>query len=407
MKRRDFLRFGTGLVLTGNLAMLPARPASASGGVLRPTWLSFGLNGPAQGNSRFPLTLALSKARSGKNADFQRDVSQAIARQLQAEGNLVDFKDEVDINSGTLLGAALDYENVLAARLGTSSFVVLHLVGHGVLLNFDRNRGWKMISSFPFPVTLLRASDGRNIQAEALKYLPEAYTDPQNSFATSFAKTARRLAPRWQDRERGFNVRIMSSRIHPEVESKLKNWGIAKSINETWLGHLASAAACDGLGIPIVPFVETQALGKFTYKFSEQLVAQNVQLPEEADIDLRLHVSLRNIAREVKYLKQLQRWEVARMVVMDVRVLDDQNQEIVTLRAGYLDDQPDTLAREEDLVPARDAHFFDMAIYRGLQSLFSAVDKQDTARLAKLFIKPDAAQQKGIERFRNQYQKAY
>ncbi len=405
MDRREFIKFGAGLSLVGDLAHSESLPKMQpqSGAIIKPTWLSFGLNGPAQGVTRFPLTMALA---SNRKPDFQFEVSQAIAKQLKAAGDIADFKNTTEFNSGTMLGAALDYENVLEARLGSSSFIVLHLVGHGVLLNFDRTRGWKMQSSFPFPVTLLRESQGGNSQAEASKYLVEAYTDGQNSFATSFANAAKRLAPRWKDSDRSFNVRVMSSKIHPEAQGKLGGWGLAKNINDVWLGHLASAAVCESLGIPVVPFVETQALGKFTYKFSERLTAQNVQLPSEADIDLRLHVTLRNVAREIKYRNQFQRWEATRMVVMDVKVLDDQNEEVVALRLGYQDDQPDALAKEEDNSPARDAHFFDMAIYRGLQTLFSGIDKGDKTQLAKVFVKPDAKQQEAIDRFKRQYQKA-
>ena len=164
-----------------------------------------------------------------------------------------------------------------------------------------------MRSSFPFPVTLVRESQGGDAQVEASKYLLEAYTDAQNSFATSFAKASKRLATRWTDDDRSFNVRVMSSNIHPEAQGKLKTWGIAKNINDVWLGHLASAAICESLEIPVVPFMETHALGKFTYKFSERLTAQNVKLPSDEDIDLRVHITLRNCAREIKYRNQFQR----------------------------------------------------------------------------------------------------
>lgn len=433
MKRRDFLKYGlaAGMLkeLAGNLvfaeesaswatpAATAASPASSAASstataaparvqLLKPTWLSFGLNGPAQGGTRFPLTAGLTQAKPGRKGDFQFEVSQAIARQLRADGNLVDFRDSTDINGGLMLGAVLDYENVLTAKVGSSSFIVMHLVGHGVLLNFDRNRGWKMLSSFPFPVTLLRESQGGNTTAEALKYLPEAFGDNQNSFATAFVQAAQRVAPRWRENERGFNVRVMSSSIHADVQSKLANWGIARNIGQSWLGHLTSAAICEGLAIPVVPFVETQALGKFTYKFSEKLVAQNVRLPDEGDIDLRIHVTLRNIGREVKFRNQYQRWEVLRMVVLDVKVLDDRNEEVLALRMGYQDEVPDSLASEQELVPARDAHFFDMAIYRGLTTLFTGIDRQDKSLLAKVFVKPDSEQQKRLDAFRNKYQKA-
>lgn len=393
---------GVSIQLAPQLALAEAQGVAP----IKPVWLSFGLNGPAEGATRFPLTMALSNERTPNAPDFQLQVSRSIGEQLKAAGDIAEFRDAADFNSGVMLGAVLDYENVLSARVGAASFIVLHLVGHGVLMNFDRQRGWKMLSSFPFPVTLLRDSKGLDAQTEAPRYLLEAYAGGQNSFATSFAKMAKRLAPRWKDTDRGFHARVMSSSIAPDVQAKLKTWGISKNVSETWFGHLASAAACEGLAIPVIPFVETQALGRFTYKFSDRLTAQNVRLPDEADIDLRLHVNLRNIVRDVKFRNQYQRWEVARAVVMDVRALDDRNEEIVTLRMGYQDDQPDTIAKEEDLVPARDAHFFDMAIYRGLQTLFSAIDKRDQVQLAKVFVKPDAEQQKRIERFRVQYQKA-
>ena len=92
---------------------------------------------------------------------------------------------------------------------------------------------------------------------------------------------------------------------------------------------------------------------------------------------------------------------------MDVKVLDDRNEEIVALRVGYQDDLPDALAREEDNSPARDAHFFDMAIYRGLQTFFSAIDKDDKALLARVFVKPDAKQQGGLSEFRRKYRQAF
>ncbi len=403
MQRRRFIQACAGLGLARGL--WPG--VSWAEARIRPTWLSFGLNGPASSATRFPMTENLMHARSSKNGNFLHDVSQSISSLLHESGDLVEFRDTLDFNAGPMLGAALDYENVLSARLGASSFLVLHLIGHGVLLNFDRGRGWKMLSSFPFPVTLLRESTGGDPQAEGQKYLMDAYTNTQNSsFSTAFVKAAKRLAPGWKESGNGFNVRVMSSTFHPDVMSKLSKWNLSKNINATWLGHLASAAACEAIGVPVVPFAENQSLGQFSYMFTNRLVAQNVRLPDMNDIDLRLHITLRNLAREVKFRNQYQRWEVNRMVVIEVKALDDRNEEILAMRFGYQDDHPDTLAREEDLVPARDAHFFDMAIYRGLLAFFSALDRQDMEALAKLYIKSDAEQQQRIERFRNLYQRA-
>ena len=410
LNRRDIIILSAAWTL-GSRSLLAQSAGHEAGRSTKPTWLGFGLNRPADGGQdRFPLTMAmLAVPRSGRQGSFQIDVNEAIVPQLKTVGDLVTFKDTNDFGENVMLAAILDYENVLDARVGTSAFIVMHLVGHGVLLNFDRARGWSMRSSFPFPVTLLRESRGGNATSEARQYLAEAYTGSQNSFATSFAKAVKRLSPRWKDSGSGhnFNIRVMSSTIHPEAQSKLSSWGIAKNVNSTWLGHLASAAICEGLDVPVVPYEESHALGNYTYTFSERLVAQNVRLPGEDDIDIRIHATLRNIGREIKYRSQLQRWEVTRMVVIDLRILDDRNEEIVALRLGYQDDQSDALAREEDNSAARDAHFFDMAIYRGLQTLFGGIDKNDKSLLAKVFVKPDAKQQDGLTEFRRRYRQAF
>lgn len=405
LNRRKFcaLSLGAGLITTC------AKGQGLSSNI-HPVWLGFGLNiGANAAAQRFPLSSALLPTqRSGRKTTFQLEINEAISQQLRSLGDVVSFKNTTDIGGDTLLGAVLDYENVLEARLGDASFMVMHLVGHGVLLNFDRNRGWSMRSSYPFPVTLLRESQG-NTDSTAKQYLADAYLDPQNSFATSFAKTTKRLAPLWHESANGsgFNIRVVDSSIHQDVSNKLKSWGIERNITPTWLGHLASAAICEGLDVPIVPFAETQSLGNYTYKFSERLVAQNVRMPAENDIDLRLHVSLRNISREIKFRNQFQRWEATRIVVFDIKVKDDRNEEIFSTRMGYQDDQPDALAREEDNSPARDAHFFDMAIYRGLLMLFSGIEKEDLGLLTKVFVKPNQQQAQAISAFRARYRKAF
>ena len=42
----------------------------------------------------------------------------------------------------------------------------------------------------------------------------------------------------------------------------------AANVNDAWLGHLASAALCEAMQVPVVPFRETQALGQFSYHFN-------------------------------------------------------------------------------------------------------------------------------------------
>lgn len=406
LKRREFCSLLMAAGLPGAHAI--AQPNQPN--VIHPVWLGFGLNiGANAATQRFPLSSGLLPTqRTGRKTTFQLEVNDAISQQLRLLGDIVTFKDSTDIGGDTLLGAVLDYENVLSARLGDASFMVLHMVGHGVLLDFDRNRGWSMRTSYPFPVTLLRESQGSS-ESTARQYLADAYLDPQNSFATSFAKATKRLAPRWRDATTGsgFNIRVTNCTIHPDVMSKLSDWGIEKNITPTWLGHLASAAICEGLDVPVVPYAETRALGNYTYKFSERLTAQNVRMPSDEDIDLRIHVSLRNVSREIKYRNQFQRWEATRIIVVDIKVKDDRNEDLLSIRMGYQDDQPDALAKEEDNSPARDAHFFDMAIYRGLSYFFSGIEKDDLSVLAKVFVKPDQQQTQAISNFRNRYRKAF
>ncbi len=405
LKRREFCAWSMALGVTGSEAMAQSQSAN-----IHPVWLGFGLNiGANAAAQRFPLSNALLPIqRPGRKTTFQLEVNEAISQQLRALGDTVTFQNATDIGGDTLLGAVLDYENVLEARLGDANFIVMHMVGHGVLLDFDRTRGWSMRASYPFPVTLLRESKG-STESTAKQYLADAYLDPQNSFATSFAKATKRLSPRWKQNggASGFNIRVTSCTIHPDVAVKLKTWGIEKNISPTWLGHLASAAICEGLDVPVVPFAETQSLGNYTYKFSDRLTAQNVRMPSDDDIDLRIHVSLRNMAREIKYRNQFERWEAARMIVLDIKVKDESNQDILAIRMGYQDEQPDALAREEDNSPARDAHFFDMAIYRGLNLFFSGVEKGDLNLLAKVMVKPDPQQSQAINEFKRRYRNGF
>jgi hypothetical protein len=401
LSRRDFA------ILSGLSAFADLGRAAAT---VRPNWLGFGLNRPELGEERFPLTLGVMKAPQTASAPpFQIEVNRAIASQFRSAGDFVGEAATNAIGGEPMLAAVLDYENVLQARLGSASFVVLHLVGHGVLLDFDRGRGWSMRSSFPFPVTLLRESQVGSASTEVKRYVREAYLAPQQSFVTSFVQTAKRLSSNWHDSGagRGFNVRVMSSSIHPDAGAKLNAWSIGRNIHANWMGHLVSAALCEALDIPVVPYAENTALGSFTYTFDDRLVAQNVRLPEEADIDLKVHVTLRNVGREIKFRSQLQRWEVVRMVVFDVRVVDDRNEELVSTRMGFQDDLPDTLAREDDNSPARDAHFFDMAIYRGLVAFFRAIDRDDKAALSRLYVKVDATQQAAYGRLRTKYRQAF
>ena len=95
------------------------------------------------------------------------------------------------------------------------------------------------------------------------------------------------------------------------------------------------------------------------------------------------------------------------MVVFDIRALDDRNEELLSTRMGFQDVLPDNLAREEDNSPARDAHFFDMAIYRGLVAFFRAIDQDDKAALSKLYLKIDAGQQAAFGHFRAKYRRAF
>ncbi len=384
--------------------------STRSGASVRPNWLGFGLNRPELGNERYPLTLgAMKNSRPASGVTFQVELNRHIFSQLRAAGGVIGEAMSNTVGGELMLAAVLDYENVLQARLGTTSFVVLHLVGHGVLLDFDRARGWSMQSSFPFPVTLLREGQGGTASIEAQQYVKDAFLSPQQSFATSFVQTAKRLAPAWRDTGagRGFNVRVISSSIHPDASAKLKSWSIDRNVGSTWIGHLVSAAICEALDIPVVPFAENSALSNFTYTFDDRLVAQNISLPPEADIDLRVYVTLRNVGREIKYRSQLQRWEVIRMVVFDIRALDDRNEELLSTRMGFQDVLPDNLAREEDNSPARDAHFFDMAIYRGLVAFFRAIDQDDKAALSKLYLKIDAGQQAAFGHFRAKYRRAF
>jgi hypothetical protein len=406
MQRRDLLLFASCASIIPNYSY--TQPTTS----IIPNWMGFGLNVSASKERvRFPISMPLMSSRKvGKKSNFQSELNEAIAQQLRLAGNFVTFQPVNNFDENWMLAAALDYENVLEVKLGTTSFIILHLIGHGMLLNFTGNRGWRLQSSFPFPVTLIRERHNGTLSDEVNKYIVEAYTDNQNSFATSFAKFAKRLAPKWKDAvtgQQGFNIRVIQSSIALEVQAKLKEWGISGNLNADWLGHLTSAAMCEGLEVPVVPFAETKSLNDFNYLFVNRLEAEKVTLPNISDIDIRVNVAFSKISREIKYRTQLQRWEVIRIIVIDLQVLNDRDDEIVSVRLGYQDPQPDVLSQEVDNSPSRDAHFYDMAIYRGLNSLFYGIDKEDHELLAKIYVKPDNKQLHGFNKFRSIYRRAF
>jgi hypothetical protein len=144
--------------------------------------------------------------------------------------------------------------------------------------------------------------------------------------------------------------------------AQLQEYKLDQKFNADFLGFQASAAICDGLDIPLLPFKETDALAnRYATKFSESLITQDkIAIP---NADLEFEVVLIKASKEKVPSRQQGIIYLKRRIIIGVRIFDrglpaDQ-QKILQVVAGAPEDsdiirydQPD------DDNPDRDFVFF-------------------------------------------------
>ena len=401
IKRRTLLKAAAGWVVASGLpGFLPAYAADRTKPKSAPVWAGFGLNGgPAQ--ARYELTRRyLQKKRGGISiSDTQafKFMNDALKEQItKLAPQLVVFKPEVKLGEDYLVGMAHDYEASTAIRRvdlkepTIDGSIVTFLAGVGLILNYEKNSGWRIISSFAFVTRDTRKiPDVSKASENAVDMLGDSYLVHATAFATflsRFGKWNAGYSP-------NFFARVTISKVSEGALAQLQEYKLDQKFNADFLGFQASAAICDGLDIPMLPFKENDALAnRYATKFSESLITQDrIAIP---DADLEFEVVLIKATKEKVPSRQQGIIYLKRRIIIGVRVFDKtsgQPEKLLQVVAGAPEDsdiirydQPD------DDNPERDFVFFDRLLYRTLSGLMKGIAKNDAEAITSLGVNYDS-----------------
>lgn len=387
-QRRAVLKAGAGLALAAGvpgLSVLHAeekrlQPKSP------PVWTGFGLNGSA-GQARFDLTrryvakfqngMALTKPEA--LAFIRKPLQELLAKQNPP---LVQFKDAVNLGEDLLLGMAHDYEAAVALRRvdlqkpAIDGILFTFMAGVGMVLNFEKNVGWRVISSFSF-VTRDESviADVAQFKEAAVDHLGAAYLSHAQAFTTFLARFNK-----WDTGFRSnFFAKVTRIAVGKIAQPKLLEYKLENLLTTEFIGFEVSAAVCDGLTIPLLPFQENDALAKrYATKFSESLMTQDaIVIP---DTDLEFEVTLVDVIKEKIPSRQRGVITLKRQVVISFRAFertgkaaDARTKIFQTLAAAPMDDDVISYGAPEDDTPERDFIFFDRLLIRTLSQLMTGI----------------------------------
>ncbi len=401
IKRRTLLKAAASWVVASGLpGFLPAYAADRTKPKSAPVWAGFGLNGgPAQ--ARYELTRRyLQKKRGGISiSDTQafKFMNDALKEQItKLAPQLVVFKPEVKLGEDYLVGMAHDYEASTAIRRvdlkepTIDGSIVTFLAGVGLILNYEKSSGWRIISSFSFVTRDTRKiPDVSKANENAVDMLGDSYLVHATAFATflsRFGKWNAGYSP-------NFFARVTISKVSEGALAQLQEYKLDQKFNADFLGFQASAAICDGLDIPMLPFKENDALAnRYATKFSESLITQDkIAIP---DADLEFEVVLIKATKEKVPSRQQGIIYLKRRIIIGVRVFDKtsgQPEKLLQVVAGAPEDsdiirydQPD------DDNPDRDFVFFDRLLYRTLSGLMKGIAKNDAEAITSLGVNYDS-----------------
>jgi len=396
--RRQLLLAGTGVASLSWPILALAQPAGQrSRPKSPPVWTGFGLNGGAA-QARYDLTREfVSQTRKLSLSDskaFTEESKRTASLLSQQKPPLVQFKDSVEFGEDMLVGFAHDYEIAIGARLEldgeTANRVLIVMSGVGLVLSFSQSTGWRIVSSFPFIWRGERpGGDLKDLRARTVALMGDAYKGYSNAFV--------HFLGRFNKWDQGFSsnyfARLTKASIHPDALAKLVSFKIEKILNQELLGFSSSAAICDNLNIPLLPFQENDALAKrYAVKFSDDLSAQNeIAIP---DADLKFEIVLRHLDKRVIHSTQLNRTRIVRNLVIRFSAFDEyangKDKRFLDVVADATHEDRTALNSSEDDTPERDLMFFDRLLSRALVNLLSGMAKRDAQTLAMANVKLDA-----------------
>ena len=351
---------------------------------------------PAQ--DRFGLTRAwVQRTRGGLPltdvAAFDRVRDLLLPQLRPLAGSSLQMKNEVEAGQDLLLGFAHDYETFVGARVekdgDNANTLVVFMAGVGLVLGYDSNTSWRMVSSFPF---MLRGEwplqSMNDVRGQAVARMDDVY----QQYTRAFTQFLGRFNKPGQGYSGNYFAQLTRAEVHKEALAKITTLGIEGMLNADLLGFSASSTICDALSVPMLPYRENDALAKrYAVKFSSVNAAQDVaQIP---DADLRFEVILRDIDKQVIPSRQKGITILRRQVVLNFRVFNayDLSKPVLQTFAA-VDPHEDKIPYDSknDDTPERDLVFFDRLVTRTLSQLLQGLAKRDANLLAQVDVKLDA-----------------
>jgi len=400
MKRRDAIISTLGALIFGpTLTGVSASSlANASRSVPKspPVWAGFGLNGSA-GSSRFELTRRYVEKYQGgmklSDPSAFRFLRGQLHELLKKEAlNLVQLdknKDALQLGEDFLLGFVHDYEIAVPIKNTNKieiadDILFTFLAGAGLVVVYQRSVGWRVVCSFPFVTRVeLPIPDVNNFKESSIDQLGKCYSE----YAQSFVRSLKRFGG-WKDGySSNYFARVVKSTVVKKAQPKLTEFKIDHLLTPELLGHETTALICSGLEIPIIPFLETDALSKrYATKFSDSISTQDVyELPE---IDLQFEIALTDIEKKVVPSRQRGYTSITRSVTLSFRVFEaaetslDRKKIFQTFIFYELPE--DRIKDREDDTPNRDFLFFERCIFQALDRMFVGMRTKDSLVLGSL-----------------------
>jgi hypothetical protein len=341
-----------------------------------PVWTGFGLNGSADA-ARFDLTRRYVE-KYQKGLKLTDPNAFAFLRQplrdllIKDSSSLVQLdKDQIKIGEDLLIGFVHDYESAVSIRNVDltkhveDGAIITFMSGAGLVLGFQKNAGWRLVSSFPFMTKVaLPIVDIKKSKETSVDLMDKCY----NIYSESFVKSLNRFN-KWRDGyASNYFARVVSASIGKNAQPKVAEFQIEKLLTSELLGHLTSARVCDDLEIPLIPFQDTDALAKrYSTKFSESMLTQDViEIPS---IDLEFEIMLADITKDKVPSRQKGIITIKRTVLISFRVFDrfgsgpEGRKKILQMFARSSEDEDKISFNEPgDDTPERDFVFFEQIL---------------------------------------------
>ena len=356
-----------------------------------PVWATFGINGSLN-ESRYELTKSYvdkynKNVPEGDELAFVRIIVEKYLK--EDASNLVRFSEKpISVGEDYLLGMAQDYESVVTLRRVdlqkkvSDGILFTFMAGVGLIVTYKKNVGWILISSFPFVTRDERAiPDVGKAREFAIQNLDKIYETHAKAFTTFLNRFGK-----WNA---GFSTNVFAkvtlAKIGKAALPKLQEFKLTSLLNSNFIGFESSAAICDGLNIPLLPFQLNNALTYFESKYAgSEKVGGAINNPPQ--IDLGFEIILVDLIKEKIVSTQRGVIFLKRQIVINLKINFWGDKIFQTFAAAPVDEDIIGILMPEDDTPERDFIFFDRLLYRTLSLLTAGILNNDKKKLESLGV---------------------